>query len=137
MNMGSETPNTSIPQYRVAQGDGEMDTDKWMTDESLIHAHVISTSKCSHVLPYDRPLPATVFLITLEHPHANVRAFRQRVQLLGPNSYAVRRTAQVDDGAIRNCIGRHVWSAYGHCLVELKPSPTYISVANGHEVRCD
>src|SRR6202050_649291 len=137
MNMGSETPNTSIPQYQVAQGDGETDTDKWMTDESLIHAHVISTSKCSHVLPYDRPLPATVFSINLEHPHANVRAFRQRVQLLGPNSYAVRGTAQVDDGAMRNCIGRHVWSAYGHCLGELKPSPTYISVANGHEVRCD
>ena len=100
MNIGSKTPNMSIPQYQVAQGDGETDMDKWMTDESLIHTHVISTSKCSHVLPYDCPLPATVFSINPEHPHVNVRAFRQRVQLLGPNSYAVCRTAQVDDGAM-------------------------------------
>jgi hypothetical protein len=56
---------------------------------------------------------------------------------LGPNSYAVHGTAQVDDGALRNCIGHHVWRAYGHCLGDLKPSSTYISVANGHEVRCD
>jgi hypothetical protein len=55
MNVGSETPTTSILQYQVAQSDGETDTDIQMTDELLIHAHVISTSKCSHVLPYNRP----------------------------------------------------------------------------------
>jgi hypothetical protein len=98
---------------------------------------VKDTLKSTYVLPYNHPLLPTIFSIDHKHLHAKVRAFHQHVQLLNKNSYAVRATAQVDDGAMRNCIGHHIWHSYGHCLRELKPSVTQISVASGHEVPCD
>src|SRR5882762_568525 len=98
MIVGSETPITSIPPYYPTQNEREDAADDWMTDESLIHEHVEATAKFKHVLPYDRPLLPTIFSINVDHPHAKIRPFRQRIQLLGPNSYAVRATAQVDNG---------------------------------------
>lgn len=84
------------------------------------------------VLPYARPLfPA---IMSINHPHNDIKPFRQRIQLLGPKDYAVRATAQVDNGAMRNCIGLHIWRAYGMCLGSLKPTKTSVSVANNQEV---
>ncbi|KAJ6522903.1 hypothetical protein B0H19DRAFT_875381, partial [Mycena capillaripes] len=60
--------------------------------------------------------------------------FLQRIQLLGPHGEVVRATGQVDDGAMRNCISRMRWEAYGHCLSPLVPSSTTIRVASGGKV---
>ncbi|KZP10726.1 hypothetical protein FIBSPDRAFT_690952, partial [Athelia psychrophila] len=49
---------------------------------------------------------------------------------------AVRTTAQVDDGAMRNCIGLHIWSAYRVCLGDLTLTATSVCVANNQEVPC-
>ena len=138
--MSSEIPKLSIPLYLTTWGEQEMDTYGQMTDKSLVHAHIKDTLKSTYVLPYNHPLIPlllTIFLIDPKHPHAKVHAFRQHVQLLNKNSYAVHATAQVDDGAMRNCIGHHIWHSYGHCLRELKPSVMQISIASGHEVPCD
>lgn len=86
------------------------------------------------MLPYSRPLLPTI--LSISHPHDDVRPFRQRIQLLGPKDYAVRSTAQVDNGAIRNCIGLHIWKAYGLCLGNLTPTTTRVSVANNSKVQC-
>ncbi|KAJ7114206.1 hypothetical protein C8R43DRAFT_840174, partial [Mycena crocata] len=60
--------------------------------------------------------------------------FLQRIQLLGPNGEVVRATAQVDDGAMKNCISKRRWIAYGHCLSPLVPSTTRIRVASGRRL---
>jgi hypothetical protein len=114
-----------------------MDTGNRMMDKLLAHTHVKATLESAYVPPYDRPVLPTIFPINHKHPHAKVQPFRQCIQLLSKDSYVVRATAQVDDGAMRNCIGRHVWHAYGHCLGELESSPTRIGVANGQEIISD
>ncbi|KZP09306.1 hypothetical protein FIBSPDRAFT_760125, partial [Athelia psychrophila] len=86
------------------------------------------------VLPYTCLLLPSV--LALYHPHAKIKPFRQRIQLLGPKDYAVRSTAQVDNGAMRNCIGLHIWNAYGICLGNLTPTTTSVTVANNQAVHC-
>ena len=44
--------------------------------------------------------------------------------------------AQVDDGAMRNCIGLHVWNSYGHCLGTLTPTKLRVSIANNNTIPC-
>src|SRR6266436_8323340 len=56
--------------------------------------------------------------------------FLQRVQLSGTHGNVVRATGQVDNGAMRNCISKRRWDAYGHCLSALSPTTTRISIAN-------
>ena len=98
--------------------------------------NVFGYTKSTHVRPYNHPLPISIFTMSANHPHAKIRPFRQRIQISGPSQYAVRATAQVDNGAMRNCIGLHVWESYGHCLGPLSPTDTTISVANNTEVSC-
>ncbi|KAJ7938887.1 hypothetical protein B0H13DRAFT_1460835, partial [Mycena leptocephala] len=42
----------------------------------------------------------------------------------------VRITAQVGNGAMRNCISLARWKAYGYCLSRLEPSRTRLGVAS-------
>jgi hypothetical protein len=37
---------------------------------------------------------------------------------------------------MRNCIGKHIWDSYGHCLGSLSPTDAYISVANNEHISC-
>ncbi|KAJ6610779.1 hypothetical protein B0H10DRAFT_1676987, partial [Mycena sp. CBHHK59/15] len=60
--------------------------------------------------------------------------FYQRAQLLGPNNTVVRVTAQVDNGATRNCISLAWWKAYGHCLSWLVPSRMRLGVTSGGKI---
>src|ERR1700722_10076589 len=87
---------------------GEVRNDKY--------TNVPGCTELIHIAPYDRPLPSSLFTISEKHPHAKTKPFRQRIQLTGLSQYSVRGTAQVDDGAMCNCIGLHVWNSYGHCL---------------------
>ena len=57
-------------------------------------------TKSRHILPYDRPLPISLFTMSSKDPYAEIRPFRQRIQISGPSQYAVRATAQVDNGAM-------------------------------------
>ncbi|KAJ7845863.1 hypothetical protein B0H14DRAFT_2227378, partial [Mycena olivaceomarginata] len=45
----------------------------------------------------------------------------------------VRLTAQVDNGALRNCMSLAQWKQYGHLLGRVRPSKTRLSVANGRK----
>jgi hypothetical protein len=89
------------------------------------------------VTPYSQPLPATIFSMTKQHPHVKIKPFHQRIRLAGPSKYQVRATAQIDNGAMRNCIGRHVWESYGHCLGTLILTTLKVSVANNQTIQCD
>ncbi|KAJ6610726.1 hypothetical protein B0H10DRAFT_1666559, partial [Mycena sp. CBHHK59/15] len=60
--------------------------------------------------------------------------FIQCAQLVGPNGGIVHVTAQVDNGAMANCISLERWSTYGHCLSPLGPSTQALGVANGGRV---
>src|SRR6202040_4335272 len=60
----------------------------------------------------------------------------QRIQLTGPSQYSVRAMAQVDDGAMHNCIGLHIWNSYGHCLGTLTPTTLRVSIANNQTIPC-
>jgi hypothetical protein len=104
--------------------------------DDLILLDVTAYKKSMHILPYDHPLSPSLFLLSDNHPHSKTRPFRQRIQLSGPSKYSVRATAQVDNGAMRNCIGLHIWKSYGHCLGELTPTKTKISVANNQRIVC-
>ncbi|KAF9462483.1 hypothetical protein BDZ94DRAFT_1165954 [Collybia nuda] len=57
------------------------------------------------------------------------------MQLIGVDGSTVRATGQVDDGAMRNCISKQRWDAYGHCLSALKQSKTVIGVANNAKIK--
>jgi len=134
---GAETPTTlSPPEYALLMdtqtdihgGDSE--------DDNRRILDVFGYLKSKHVLPYDCPLPSSLFMMSANHPHSKIRPFHQRIQLSGPSQYAVRTTAQIDNGAMRNCIGQHVWESYGHCLGSLSPTDAYISVANNERIPC-
>jgi hypothetical protein len=101
-----------------------------------IYKHVSGYPESIHIAPYDRPLPTSLFAISDTHPHTNTKPFRQRIQLCGPSRCPVRATAQVDDGAMRNCIGLHIWNSYGHCLGTLTPTTLRVSVANNQSIVC-
>ena len=101
-----------------------------------IYRIVPGYTESNHIAPYDRPLPPSLFPITEIHPHVKTKPFRQCIQLAGPSQYPVRATAQVDDGAMRNCIGLHVWHSYGHCLGTLMPTTLRVSVANSNTIPC-
>lgn len=91
-------------------------------------------SNLTSVLPYSRPLLPKI--LSISHSHKDVCPFRQHIQLLGPNTCTVRSTAQVDNGAICNCTGLHIWTAYGLCLGDLTPTRMRVSVANNVKVQC-
>jgi hypothetical protein len=137
MNVGTETPTTlpppnqSFSQYYQTDMDGGDSED----DNHRI-LDVSGYTKSKHVLPYNLPLPSSLFMMSANHPHSKICPFRQCIQLSGPSKYTVRATAQVDNGALWNCIGLHVWESYGHCLGPLSPSNTYISVANNQQIPC-
>ncbi|KAJ7750673.1 hypothetical protein DFH07DRAFT_746042, partial [Mycena maculata] len=78
-------------------------------------------------------LPAAIFSLDAADQEA-VPPFWQRAQLLGPDGAIVRVTAQVDDGASRNCISLKRWKGYGHCLSALVPSKTRLGVASGGKI---
>ncbi|KAJ6506516.1 hypothetical protein C8R45DRAFT_773390, partial [Mycena sanguinolenta] len=60
--------------------------------------------------------------------------FYQRVQLVGQEGTKVRLTAQVDNGAMWNCISLARWKTYGHCLDRAIPSKTRLGVASGNKI---
>lgn len=101
-----------------------------------IYLNVPGYTESIHIAPYNCPLPPSIFSVLETHPHSKTKPFRQRIQLRGPSQYPVRATAQVDDGAMRNCIGLHIWIAYGHCLGELTPTALRVSVANNKIIQC-
>ncbi|KAJ7135941.1 hypothetical protein C8R44DRAFT_869633 [Mycena epipterygia] len=78
-------------------------------------------------------LPSSILTIQ-NNNEQRTAPFLQRVQLLGPNGEVVCATAQVDDGAMKNCISKKRWDAYGHCLTLLAPTATRIRVASGGRV---
>ena len=135
MNAGIETPRNRPPPNQIAGIDTQTSRDGREDGENRI-PYVVGYTKSTHVRPYKRPLPTSIFTMSANHPHTKIRPFRQRIQISGPSQYAVRATAQVDDGAMRNCIGLHIWESYGHCLGPLSPTDTRVSVANNTEVSC-
>ncbi|KAJ6460267.1 hypothetical protein C8R45DRAFT_842852, partial [Mycena sanguinolenta] len=64
----------------------------------------------------------------------SVAPFYQRAQLIGHGGALVRLTAQVDNGAMRNCISLMQWKKYGHCLGQAAPSKTRLGVASGGKI---
>lgn len=132
MNAGgealTENPTTSATMSKGTDNTGE---GLVATSDNIC---TMAGDNLTTVLPYARQLLPSV--LALYHPHAKVKPFRQRIQLLGPQDYAVRTTAQVDNGAMRNCIGLHIWKAYGICMGKLTPTTTSVCVANNQKVRC-
>ena len=135
MSAGIETPTDFPPPNQQILRYTGTDADSGEDDHSRI-PNVSGYAKSRHILPYDRPLPISLFTMSSKDPDTEIRPFRQRIQISGPSQYAVRATAQVDNGAMRNCIGLHVWESYGHCLGSLSPTDTHISVANNTEISC-
>ena len=101
-----------------------------------IYLNVPGYTESIHIALYSRPLPPSIFSILETHPHSKTKPFRQRIQLCGPSQYPVRVTVQVDNGAMRNCIGLHIWNTYGHCLGTLTPTMLKVSVANNNTILC-
>ena len=135
MSVGIETPTNPYPLNQSLSMDTRTDVDGGVDDHYRI-SDVFGYAKSKHILPYDRPLPTSLFTMSSRDPHARIRPFRQRIQLSGPSQYAVRATAQVDNGAMRNCVGLHIWESYGHCLGSLSPTNTRVNVANNTEIQC-
>jgi hypothetical protein len=86
------------------------------------------------VAPYSRPLPPTLFEINDNQPHSKTKPFKQYIQLGNPPSHII---AQVDDGALHNCIGRHIWDQLKKLLGDLMPTSLRVSIANNAIVQCD
>ncbi|KAJ7764192.1 hypothetical protein DFH07DRAFT_770599 [Mycena maculata] len=82
---------------------------------------------------YPTSLPAVILSLDAVDQET-IAPFYQRAQLLGPNGAVVHVTAQVDNGAMRNCMSLTRWKQYGHCLSQLVPSKTRLGVANGGKV---
>lgn len=86
------------------------------------------------VYPYTAPTPALVMSMTSKDADGKSTPFLQRIRLCGPKDVIVRATGQVDDGAMRNCISKQRWDAYGHCLAPLLPSNTRIRVTSNQVI---
>jgi hypothetical protein len=135
MSAGIETrTNFPLPNQSIWR-DTQADIDGGEDDHNRI-LNVSGYTNSRHILPYDRPLSVSLFAMSSKDPHTEIRPFRQRIQVSGPSRYAVRATAQVDDGAMQNCIGQHIWESYSHCLGPLSTTDTRISVANNAEIQC-
>jgi hypothetical protein len=96
----------------------------------------VLSAKRNHtpVLLYDKDTSDQIFLMATTATEERSKPFLQRTQPTGPDNYVVRATGQIDDGAMRNCISKRRRIQYGHCLSELQPSSTRISIANGVEI---
>ncbi|KAJ7347184.1 hypothetical protein DFH08DRAFT_960535 [Mycena albidolilacea] len=64
----------------------------------------------------------------------SVAPFLQRMQLISIDGIKVCLTAQVDNGATRNCMSLARWKQYGHLLGRALPSKTKLSMANGRKL---
>ncbi|KAJ7251413.1 hypothetical protein C8J57DRAFT_1520736 [Mycena rebaudengoi] len=95
--------------------------------------HVLNP-KNTRIIEYATSLPADIMSLNNDKDQERVAPFLQRAQLVGPDGTIVRVTAQVDDGAARNCISFKRWKDYGHCLSPLMPSPRALGVANGGRI---
>ena len=84
------------------------------------------------IAPYTDPIRCKVFTMTTKEDGERTRPFMQRVQLA--KDATVRATAQVDDGAMVNCLSKAKWRAYNVCLGTLLPSTTVIGVANNQRI---
>jgi hypothetical protein len=84
------------------------------------------------VAPYTDPIRYKVLTMTTEEDGERSKPFMQRVQLAG--NATIRATAQVDDGAMVNCLSKAKWKAYNICLGALLPSTTVIGVANNQRI---
>jgi hypothetical protein len=137
MNAGTETPtNPFLPTHSLSI-DPEIDADGGDVRNSNNRISDVSGyMKSKHILPYNCPLPSSLFMMSTNHPHSKICPFHQQIQLSGPSQYAVRTTTQIDNGAMRNYIGKHIWDSYGHCFGSLSPTDAYISVTNNEHIPC-
>ena len=86
---------------------------------------------------YECPSAASVLSVSEDHPHTNIKPFKQWITLSGPGPNSITVKAQVDDGATRNCIGRHIWQQSSPTLGSLATIPLRLSVANNQVIPCD
>ena len=90
MNAGTKTLTTLPPHEYTFSMDTQ--TDIHGGDSEDDNRRVLDVSgylKSQYVLPYDCPLPSSLFMMSANHPHSKIRPFRQRIQLSGPSKYAV------------------------------------------------
>ena len=83
---------------------------------------------------YNEDTKAKILTMASEPDEQHTLPFLQRIQLTGTHGSVVRATGQVDNGAMRNCISKRRWDAYGHCLSALSPTTTRISITNNAEI---
>src|SRR6202167_1351234 len=83
---------------------------------------------------YNEDTKAKILTMASEPDEQHTLPFLKRIQLPGTHGSIVRATGQVDNGAMRNCISKRRWDAYGHCLSALSPTTTRISIANNTEI---
>lgn len=115
------------------EGSGYQSDGEHLADSILLNV-APSTNK-TPIRPYEMSVRDAVLAMDAEEDETRTRPFLQRIQLEGPDACIVRATAQVDDGASRNCISKTRWMNYAHCLGELQPTRTVISVANNTKVK--
>ncbi|CAK5270808.1 unnamed protein product [Mycena citricolor] len=94
---------------------------------------VLGQPSNTRVLEYRAPLPSAILSIGSD-PDTAVEPFYQRIRLANDNGSTVRLTAQIDNGAMRNCISAERWTQYGQCLGRLAQSKTVLKVASGERI---
>lgn len=120
-------------------GMGEANTSVKVSDYMLLDKAVLPPVNIDYganvkgpVLPYLDPVSARIFTMASEDKKEQTDPFMQRIQLVGKE--IVRATAQVDNGAMRNCIAQAKYKAYNICLGPLRPSTMVIGVANNQQI---
>ena len=138
MNEHRETPKYSFSEKMDSTS---MSSKVYFVSDNTSHTVVDPTplvplheSNNTRILLYDEDTADRILSMTTTDTEERTKPFLQRVQLIGPDNGIVRATGQVDNGAMKNCISKHRWERYGHCLSPLLPSKTRISTANGVEI---
>ena len=125
--------NLDSTQVTVSKDTVNLDTDTLATTSLTSNVSTCTPTE-PLVLLYETDTSTLINSMAVKPDEERSLPFLQRVQLAGPGDYSVRATGQVDDGAMRNCISKHRWERYGHCLSPLEPSTTRIKVANGSTI---
>ena len=125
--------NLDSTQVTVSKDTVNLDTDTLATTSLTSNVSTCTPTE-PLVLLYETDTSTLINSMAVKPDEERSLPFLQRVRLAGPGDYSVRATGQVDDGAMRNCISKHRWERYGHCLSPLEPSTTRIKVANGSTI---
>ena len=89
MNAGTETPTTLPPPEYAFSIDTQTDTHGGDSEDDCRILDVFGYLKSQHILPYDCPLPYSLFMMSTNHPHSKTQPFCQQIQLSRPSQYAV------------------------------------------------